>query len=439
MSPEIIGIIGIVALIVLFLLRVPVGIAMLVVGFLGTGWIRGWNIAFLQLGRTPFETAGSYSLSVIPLFILMGMVVSFTGIGRDLFRAVDSWIGHFRGGLAMATLGTAAVFSSICGSLNATTATVARIVLPEMDKYKYKPSLSTSCVAAGGTLGSLIPPSVILVLYGILTREPIGKLLIAGIIPGIVQLLLFILTVYILIRRDPSLAPARAEKASFRERFSLMKNIWPFFLIFIVTIGGIYMGIYTATEAAAFGSFASIVTALVYGIVKKQFELKMLKVSFDQTVRLTAYIFLILMGANVFSQFLSISRIPVKLTAFVSSLDLNQYVILSLILIALFILGCFVEGLSLMVLTLPITYPIVTQMGFSGIWFGVIMVLAINIGALTPPLGISVYDVKGVAKDVPIQTIFRGVIPMVAAMVVCVAVLTIVPELVTILPDMMRN
>jgi tripartite ATP-independent transporter DctM subunit len=439
MSPETIGIIGIVALIVLFMLRIPVGISLLVVGFFGTGLIRGWTIAFNQLGRTPFETAGSYSLSVIPLFILMGMVLSFTGIGRDLFRAVDSWIGHFRGGLAMATVGTAAVFSSICGSLNATTATVARIVLPEMDKYKYKPSLSTSCVAAGGTLGSLIPPSVILVLYGIMTREPIGKLLIAGIVPGIVQMLLFMLTIYILIRRDPSLAPARTDKAGFRERFRLLKNIWPFLFIFLVTIGGIYMGVFTATEAAAIGSFASIVTALVYGIVKKQIELKTLKESFNQTVWLTAYIFLILMGANVFSQFLSISRIPVKLTAYVSSLELNPFVILSLILLALFILGCFVEGLSLMVLTLPITYPIVTEMGFSGIWFGVIMVLAINIGSLTPPLGISVYDVKGVAKDVPIQTIFRGVMPMVAAMVLCVALLTVVPDLVTILPDMMRN
>jgi len=439
MSPELVGLLGIVALIVLFLLRVPVAISLIVVGMVGTALIRGWNVAFIQLGRSAFDTAGSYSLSVIPLFILMGMILSYTGLGQDLYRAVDSWFGHWRGGLAIATIGTAAMFSSICGSLNATTATVGRIALPEMNKYNYKPILSTACVAAGGTLGSLIPPSVILVLYGILTREPIGKLLIAGIIPGIVQVILFILTIRLLIWRNPDLAPSRAKKATLAERMALSKNVVPFLIIFIVAIGGIYVGVFTATEAAAVGAFTSLIVALIFLVRSGRVSFKMLMTSFDETVRLTAYIFLILIGAILFSQFLSISRIPVQLTSFVGGLDLNGYVILALILLALLILGSFVESLSLMVLTLPITYPIVTQLGFDGVWFGVIMVMAINIGALTPPLGISVYDVKGVARDVPIQTIFKGVTPMIASMLVCVVLLTVFPALATFLPDMMRS
>lgn len=434
MSPEMIGLIGIAVLIMLFLLKVPVGISLILVGLIGTSFIRGWDIAFTQLGRTPFDTASSYSLSVIPLFILMGMILSYTGLGRDLYSAVDSWIGHLRGGLAMATIGTAAIFSAISGSLNATTATVAKITLPEMKKYNYKPSLSTACVAAGGTLGILIPPSVILILYGILTREPIGKLLIAGIIPGILQMLIFMLTIAILVRRDSALAPVRAEKAAFSEKLNSLKNVWPFLGLFLISIGGIYLGVFTPTEAAGVGAFG----ALIFALISKKLDLHKLKMSFNESVRLTAYIFLILIGATLFSQFLTITRIPVKLTSFVANLDLNPYIILILILIALFILGCFVEGLSLIVLTLPIIYPIITELGFSGIWFGVIMVMAINIGSLTPPLGISVYVIKGVASDIPIQTIFRGVTPMIMAMVACIVLLIAFPQLVTFLPSFMK-
>ncbi|WP_138417622.1 TRAP transporter large permease [Aquibacillus sediminis] len=434
MSPEVIGVAGIVVLILMFLMKVPVGIAMLLVGLIGTTMIRGWDIAFTQLGRTPFDTASSYSLSVIPLFILMGMILSYTGLGRDLYRSVDSWIGHLRGGLAMATIGTASIFSAISGSLNATTATVSKITLPEMAKYNYKPSLSTSCVAAGGTLGILIPPSVILILYGILTREPIGELLIAGILPGIVQMLFFIVAIMIVVRRDPSLAPARSEKAKFMERITSLKTVWPFLLLFLISIGGIYLGVFTPTEAAGVGA----IFALIISILSRRLDFEKLKKSFNESVRLTAYIFLILIGATLFSQFLTISRIPVKLTSFVGNLELNQYVILILILLALFILGCFIEGLSLIVLVLPIVYPVITELGFNGVWFGVIMVMAINIGSLTPPLGISVYVIKGVAPDIPVQTIFRGVVPMIIAMVACIALLISFPQIVTILPDLME-
>ncbi|KKE77706.1 TRAP transporter large permease [Bacilli bacterium] len=434
MSPEQIGLIGIIAILVLFFLKIPVAITLIIVSLIGTTIIRGWDVAFAQLGRTPFDTSSAYSLSVIPLFILMGMVLSNTGIGKDLYRVVDSWIGHLRGGLAMATIGTAAIFSSISGSLNATTATVAKIALPEMEKYKYKSGLSTASVAAGGTLGILIPPSVILILYGILTREPIGALLISGIIPGVLQILLFVITVAILVRRDPSIAPPRELKADNSERINNLKNIWAFAVLFFITIGGIYLGVFTPTEAAGVGAFGALVVALI----SRKLKWQNLKDALEETVRLTAFIFLILMGANLFGQFLAISRIPVVLTSFFANLDMNPYLILIGILAVLLVLGCFIDGMALMVITLPILYPIITELGFNGIWFGVIMIMVINLGALTPPLGISVYVIKGVAKNVSLQTIFKGVVPMIIAMIVCVGILIVFPQLVTILPDLMK-
>lgn len=434
MSPEFIGFLGIIAILVLFFLKIPVAISLIIVSLLGTTLIRGWDVAFAQLGRTPFDTSSDYSLSVIPLFILMGMVLSYTGIGKDLYGMVDSWVGHLRGGLAMATIGTAAIFSSISGSLNATTATVAKIALPEMEKYKYKPGLSTSSVAAGGTLGILIPPSVILILYGILTREPIGALLISGIIPGILQIAIFTITVYILVRKDPSIAPPREGKASHSERLHSLKNIWPFIGLFLVSIGGIYLGIFTPTEAAGIGAFG----ALLFALISRKLTWESLKGSLNESVRLTAFIFFILMGANLFGQFLAISRIPVMLTTYIGNLNLNPYIILIGILIVLLVLGCFIESLALIVITLPILHPIISELGFNGIWFGVIMIMVINIGALTPPLGISVYVIKGVVKNISLQTIFRGVVPMIIAMLVCVGILIIFPQLVTILPDLMN-
>ncbi|WP_077320168.1 TRAP transporter large permease [Virgibacillus proomii] len=434
MSPEMVGTIGILALIILFLMKIPVGVSLILVGLAGTSLIRGWDVAFFQLGRTPFDTASSYSLSVIPLFILMGMILSYTGMGKDLYRAVDSWIGHLRGGLAMATIGTAAIFSAISGSLNATTATVSKITLPEMEKYNYKPSLSTACVAAGGTLGILIPPSVILILYGIQTREPIGELLIAGIIPGIIQVVIFMIIVAILVRKDPSLAPAKVEQSTVMEKFHTLKSVWPFLALFIISIGGIYLGIFTPTEAAGVGAIG----AMFFSFISKRLNWNRLKLSFNESVKLTAYIFLILIGATIFSQFITISRLPVALTQMVGNLELNSSVVLIVILFALFLLGCFIEGLSLIVLTIPIIYPIIIELGFNGVWFGIIMVMAINIGSLTPPLGISIFVIKGVANHIPIQTIFKGAVPMIVGMIICIFLLIIFPQLVTILPNLMQ-
>lgn len=433
MSPETLGIIGIIALLVLFLLRVPVSVSLIIVGTLGLGMIRGWDSALIQLGTTPFSSASSYSLSVIPLFILMGMFLSYSGFGHDLYRAVDAWIGHVRGGLAITTIGTSALFSAISGSVNATTATMARIALPEMKKYRYDDELSTSCVAAGGTLGILIPPSVILVLYGILTMEPIGKLLIAGLVPGILQMLLFMLAIYLMVLRNPSLAPV-TEKKPFKEKIVSLNSVWPFVVLFLISVGGIYFGFFTPTEAGGIGAFGAFLLA----VLTRRLSWEGFKASLSGTTRLTAMIFFILIGADIFSKFLALSRIPVAVTQFVSNLDLSPMAIMVFLLFVYFILGMFLEGIAIYVLTLPVVYPLVTMLGFDGIWFGVVMIFVMNMGLLTPPLGLSVYIISGVAKDVPIQRIFKGVVPMLITIIVCIVLIVIFPEIVTFLPDMMK-
>jgi tripartite ATP-independent transporter DctM subunit len=433
MSTEMIGMIGIILLLVLFLVRVPVAVSLLLVGMGGLVVIKGWDAAFVQLGTTPFSTSSSYSLSVVPLFILMGMFLSYSGFGKDLYTAVDAWIGHVRGGLAITTIGTSALFAAISGSVNATTATMARIALPEMDQYKYDKKLSTSCVAAGGTLGILIPPSVILVLYGILTMEPIGKLLIAGLVPGILQMALFMLVIYVMVLRKPGIAPVTGKKP-FKVKVKSLNSIWPFLLIFLVSIGGIYYGFFTPTEAGGIGAFGAFLLA----VLTKRLSWADFKSSLNETTRLTAMIFFILIGADIFSKFLALSRIPVAITQYVSNLDLPVMVILFFILVVYMVLGMFLEGIAIFVLTLPVVYPLITMMGFDGIWFGVIMILVMNIGLLTPPLGLSVYVISGVAKDIPIQKIFRGVMPMLLMMILCLALLIIFPQIATFLPDLMQ-
>ncbi|MDV2883708.1 TRAP transporter large permease [Alkalihalophilus pseudofirmus] len=435
MSPEMIGVIGIISLLILILLRVQVGIALLLVGFTGYLTLSGSNVALAQLGMSAFGTASKYSLSVMPMFILMGMFLSYSGLAKDLFKAVDHWVGHVRGGLGMATIGAAAIFSSISGSANATTATLAKVAIPEMKDYNYKPSLSSACVAAGGTLGVLIPPSVILILYGVLTMEPVGALLIAGIVPGILLTFLFMLTVYIRVKRDPSLAPNVQTPSTFKARMGSFGKIWPFVLIFMLSIGGIYFGFFTPTEAGGVGALG----ALLFSVLTKRLGWKGFFDSLEETIRLTSMIFIILIGATLFGQFLAMSRVPTAVTSMVIGLDVSPFVIIAIILLIYFLLGLFLEGIAILVLTLPIVYPLVIQLGFDGIWFGIIMVMVFNMGVVTPPLGISVYVINGVAKDIPIQTIFRGVTPMLIAMMIFTIILVIFPEIVMTLPNLMRG
>ncbi|MDF2039386.1 TRAP transporter large permease [Bacillus sp. CMF12] len=434
MSPEVIGVIGILLLLTLILLRVSVGLSLFLVGFLGVSWLSDWSVGLSQLGSSAFGSANNYGLSVIPLFILMGMFMSNTGLGKDLFVAVDKWIGHFRGGLAIATVGAASIFSAISGSSNATTATLSKICIPEMNEYQYKKTFSTAAVAAGGTLGVLIPPSVLLIIYGALTSEPIGPLLIGGLVPGILMTLLFMLMINIQVRLNPEIAPTKQVVSTTKEKFSSLRGIWPFLLIFAISIGGIYFGVFTPSEAGGIGAIG----AFVLTVLTKRLKFKGLLSSLDETLRLTVMLFLILIGAALFGKFLALSQIPMYLTTLVGGLDVSPYVILALILVVYFILGMFLEGIAIMTLTLPIVYPIITQLGFDGLWFGIIMIMLINIGVLTPPLGLSVYIISGVVKDVPIEKIFRGVIPAICTMAVLTIILIIFPEIVTFLPSMIK-
>jgi len=434
MSPEIIGVIGISLLLLLILLRVSVGLSLFLVGFLGVAMLTDWSVGLSQLGTAAFGTSNNYSLSVIPLFILMGMFMSNTGLGKDLFYTVDKWIGHFRGGLAIATIGAASIFAAISGSTNATTATLAKIAIPEMKEYKYKTTFSTAAVAAGGTLGILIPPSVILIIYGALTSVPIGPLLIGGIIPGIIMTLLFMLMINIQVRLNPDIAPRKKESVSFPEKLKSLKNVWAFLIIFFISIGGIYLGVFTPTEAGGIGAIG----AFILTVITKRLSFKSLYSSLDESLRLSVMLFLILIGASLFGKFLALSQIPFYLTTKVASLDVSPYLILAMILVVYFILGMFLEGIAIMVLTLPIVFPLITQLGFDGLWFGIIMVMVLNIGVLTPPLGLSVYIISGVVKDVPIEKIFLGVVPSIITMVIFTVILVIFPEIVTFLPSLIE-
>lgn len=433
MSPELIGLIGIAVLLLLFAFRMLVGVSMLMVGFLGYCYLVSSKAGLTKLGIDPYVTASNYSLSVVPLFILMGMFLSYGGLGRDLYRAVDTWLGHLRGGMAMATIAACAGFAAVSGSTTATAATMATVALPEMKRYGYKDSLATACVAAGGTLGILIPPSVILVLYGIITFEPIGKLLIAGILPGILQTVLFMGAIYLQVRRNPGIAPLRAETV-FSEKIASLRKVWPVLAIFLVAVGGIYLGVFTPTEAGAVGAFA----AFIFSLATRHLNKESLIGALDQAARTTAMIFLIVIGATVFGHFLAVTKIPFELSAFVAGLGVSPYFIMSLILLLFVVLGCFMEGIAMLVLTMPIIHPLVIDLGFDGVWFGVVIILMLNIGLVTPPVGLNVYITAGVAKDVRLETIFRGVIPLWIAMVVCAALVVAFPQIVMFLPNLMR-
>lgn len=424
MNPEIAGILGIILLLILFALRMQVGLSMLIVGFLGFAYLSNTSSGLTLLGMVPYATASAYSLSVIPLFILMGMFLSYGGLGKDIFEAANTWVRHVKGGMAMATIAAIAVWSAISGSATATAASIGSIVLPEMKRRGYNDALATACVAAGGTMDILIPPSSVLVLYGILTEESIGKLLIAGILPGLLLAVLFAGVIFLWVKRDPKAAPIEPA-APFREKVRSLKPIWAVIVIFTLVMGGIYRGFFTPTEAAAVGAFISLIVSLV----SRRFSRRAMLEAADSGARTTAMLFIILIGAIVFSRFLALTRIPFELSSYIASLNVSRYIIIGIIMVVLIILGCFIEGISLMVLTVPILYPLIIKMGFDGVWFGVFLVTLLNIGMCTPPVGIIVYVTAGVAKDVPLMTIFRGVTPFWLAMVVAAILLVVFPQI----------
>jgi C4-dicarboxylate transporter DctM subunit len=434
MDPVTIGIIGLVAMVCLILLRIPIGCAMAVVGLAGFALLSSTSSAFSMLGLAVYQTASSYTLTVIPLFFLMGQLASGSGMGIALYQTVYRWIGFLPGGLAMATVCACAGFAAVSGSSLATAATVGMVALPEMKRFKYDDALSTGCIAAGGTLGILIPPSTIMLIYGILTEQPIGTLFIAGIIPGLILTGLFLVTIFIMTRRKPDLAPP-GPRFSWPERFKTLKDTWSVLLTFFLVIGGLYGGWFTPTEAAAVGVF--IVVMII--TVKRRLTGKLLTGSLTETALATAMVFTILIGANVFSYFMTLSELPATFSGWVLATGMNRHLAMIIICMVYIFLGCIMEGFAIMFLTLPIIYPIVINMGFDPIWFGVLMTLLIEIGLITPPVGMNVYVISGVARQVPMSTVFRGIYPFFIAAVICLAMLLLFPDLALFLPATMKG
>jgi tripartite ATP-independent transporter DctM subunit len=432
MSPTAAGLLGIAALLVLLFLRMPIGIAMTLVGAVGIAVLNSPDAALHVLGSYPYSHGAVHALSVIPLFVLMGNFAVVSGMSGDLFAAAYAWLGHRRGGLASATVLACAGFAALSGSSVASAITMGRVTLPEMRRYNYDPRLATGVVAAGGTLGILIPPSTVLVIYGILTEQSIGKLFLAGFLPGLLLTALFIITVVIVCVVRPDFGPPR-ERASMSERWVALRSAGAFLLVLVATIGGMYAGVFTVTEASAVGAGLTMAHALVRGKLTGA----ALRDALLQTVRTTAMVFLILIGAHIFSPFLALSRMPVDLANLLTALALPSLAVLAIILVFYVVLGMFLEGFAILVLTVPIVYPIMLAMNFDPIWFAIFMVIVLEMGLISPPVGINVFVVKGIAEDVPMYRIFAGILPFWAAMMVCVALLVAFPQIALVLPDTM--
>jgi len=416
----------------LMFLRMPVGFTMAIVGFTGFASLVTFDAATSMAVNDIFSSFGSYNLTVIPLFVFMGQVAFHAGISGRLFNAAYKIMGHWRGGLAMATVGACAGFAAICGSTNATAATMASVALPEMKKYNYKPELATGVIAAGGSLGILIPPSVIFIVYGIMTEQSIGKLFISGIIPGIILSVMFCATIWIWTYLKPDLGP-RGPKTTPREKFFALIGVAETLIIFIAVIGGMFVGIFTPTEAAAVGAFATLVLALAGRNLSWGGFLQ----SLAETTRISCMILVIVAGATIFGHFLAITRIPFDIAGWIADLQWPPYAVMMMIILIYLIGGCFLDALALIMLTVPIFYPVVLQMGYDPIWFGVIIVLVTQMGVLTPPVGVNVYVVSGVARDVPLHVIFRGAMPLLLAIILLTLILIPFPEIALWLPRLM--
>ena len=406
------------------------GLAMSGAALFGTTMIIGKDGAFALAGLSVYESAQSFSLSVIPLFVLMGSFATRAGISTDLFTAFNTWLRRRKGGLAHASIAACAAFGAVCGSSIATAATMGRVALPQMARYGYSDKLSTGALAAGGTIGVLIPPSVIMLIYGILTETSIGDLFIAGIIPGILLTLFFMITVLVMIWIDPTSAPDVAHDAD-KPQGSAIKQVWATLVLFITVIGGIYAGFFTPTEAAGFGA----VGALFLGVVMGRLSLRMIGECLIDTVQTTSMIFLILIGAILFSGFLSLSGTPGLLGSWIIGLELSPLGTIIVIVCIYIVLGAFLDTMAMIILSVPIFFPIVMSMGFDPIWFGVLVVLVVELALITPPLGINVFIIRGLVPHVPLTQIFKGVLPFCIALLALIALVIAVPQIVTVLPQ----
>jgi C4-dicarboxylate transporter DctM subunit len=430
-SPELIGIIGIAVLVGLLIARMWIGLAMAVVGFLGLVYLKGFDSAFGALGTVPYKYVSIYPISAIPLFIFMAIVIANTGISTSLFNTAHKWLGQLRGGLAMASVLACGGLAAIMGDSVAEVVTMSKVAVPEMRKYKYDSQLASGCVAAGGTLGILIPPSLGFILYGILTEQSIGLLFMAGILPGILLTLLFMVTIRVITAFRPSAGPP-GPKTSVKEKIVSLKGTWHMLLLFILIIGGIYAGIFTPTEAGGVGAFG----ALVISAASRRLTVRRFFDSLLEATKITAMIMLLIVGAFILMKFLAISKLPFMLAGTISGLQLPSYAIFTGIIVLYILLGMFLDVFAAVVLTIPVIYPLVIAMGFDPIWFGVVIVLILEMGLITPPVGLNVFALAGVT-GIPLHTIFRGVLPFVVAMIICIIIIAVFPQIALFIPSKM--
>jgi len=428
-NSEIVAIVGFVCLFALMLLRVPVGMAMGLVGITGFGCLTGFGPAMKLVSQTTMRTVTDYSFGVIPMFLLMGAFVSVSGISRELFRAANTFVGHWRGGLGIATIAACGAFAAISGSSVATAATFSAVAYPEMRRFNYPQSFSTGVIAVGGTLGAMLPPSTVLVVYGLITQQDIGKLFIAGIIPGLLAIVMHMITIAMIGRVRPGFLPA-GPRSSWRERIRAIGDVWSPLLLFLFVIGGLYGGLFIPTEAGAVGA----VGAFAIGVLRGKLPGASILQALLQATRTAAAVFTVLIGALLFGYFLTITQTPQHVTGFLTGLGVGPYGVLALILLMYLALGCLMDAMAMIILTVPIVFPVVTALGFDPIWFGVVIVMTVELGLIHPPVGMNVFVIKSVIKDVNMSTIFVGVLPFVVTDIIRLVILVAFPAIATWLP-----
>jgi tripartite ATP-independent transporter DctM subunit len=436
MSTDAVAIIGFIVLFVLMLLRVPVGMAMGLVGVSGFAYLNGGTPALKLVGTTSMRTVTDYTFGVIPMFLLMGAFVTQSGMSRELFRAANTFVGHLRGGLGIATIAACGGFAAICGSSVATAATFSTVAYPEMRRFGYPQSFATGVIAAGGTLGAMLPPSTVLAVYGIITEQDIGKLFIAGIVPGLLAISMYMTTIAILGWLRPNFLPA-GQRSTWAQRTASLRDIWAPLLLFVFVIGGLYglpfLPRFTPTEAGGVGASG----AFLIGVLSRRLDKAKILASLLQATRTAAAVFTVLIGALLFGYFLTITQTPQKVTAFLTALGLGRYGVLALIMLMYLVLGCLMDAMAMIILTIPIIFPVITHLGFYPIWFGVIIVMTVELGLIHPPVGMNVFVIKSVVKDVSFATIFRGVIPFIVTDLIRLVILIAFPIIALWLPSHM--
>ena len=432
MSPDAVAVIGFVALFALMLLRVPVGMAMGLVGVSGFAYLVGGGPALKLVGQTSMRTVTDYTFGVIPMFLLMGAFVTTSGMSRELFGAANTFVGHLRGGLGIATIVACAGFAAISGSSVATAATFSTVAYPEMRRYDYPQSFATGVIAAGGTLGAMFPPSTVLAVYGIITEQDIGRLFIAGILPGLLAVSMYILTVAVIGKLRPGFLPAGV-RAGAPERMKAIRGVWAPVLLFVFVIGGLYGGLFTPTEAGGMGAGG----AFLIGVLRGRLDRADIRSSLLQATRTAAAVFTVLIGALLFGYFLTITQTPQKVTEFLTGLCVGRYGVLALIMLMYLVLGCLMDAMAMIILTVPIIFPVIKSLGFDPIWFGVIIVMTVELGLIHPPVGMNVIVIKSVVKDVKFSTIFVGVLPFILTDLIRLVILIAFPIIALYLPTRM--